>query len=51
MSPVIAGKGSAIFLHCMTGNYTAGFVAVPENDMLYILKRLDTAKNPIIIIK
>ena len=51
MSPVVAGKGSAIFLHCMTGNYTAGCVAVPENDMLYILKRLDAAKNPIIIIK
>ncbi len=51
MSPVLAGKGSAIFLHCMTGNYTAGCVAVPENDMLYILKHLDGNKDPIIIIQ
>lgn len=51
MSPVIAGKGSAIFLHCMTGDYTAGCVAVPENDMLYILKRLDATKHPVIIIE
>lgn len=51
MSPVIAGKGSAIFLHCMSGSYTVGCVAVPENDMLYILKHLDSSKNPIIIIE
>ena len=51
MSPIIAGKGSAIFLHCMTGSYTAGCVAVPENDMLYILKRLNSSKAPMIIIQ
>ena len=50
MSPIVSGKGSAIFLHCMTGSYTAGCVAVPERDMLSILKTLDTSKNPIIII-
>ena len=51
MSPVIPGKGSAIFLHCMTGSYTAGCVAVPEYDMLSILKRLDAGKEPIIVIQ
>ncbi len=51
MSPVIAGKGSAIFLHCMSGSYTAGCVAVSENDMLYIIKHLDSSKSPIIIIE
>lgn len=51
MSPVIAGKGSAIFLHCQTGSYTAGCVAVHEEDMLYILKHLNSSKNPIIIIE
>lgn len=50
-SPVVAGKGSAIFLHCMTGSYTAGCAAVPEADMLFILKWLDTAKEPIIMIE
>ena len=51
MSPVIPGKGAAIFLHCMSGSYTAGCVAVPESDMLYILKRLKSPQNPIIIIE
>ena len=51
MSPVVSGKGSAIFLHCMAGSYTAGCVAVPESDMLFILKSLDKAKNPVIIIE
>ena len=51
MTPVIAGKGSAIFLHCMTSSYTAGCIAVPEKYMLYILKQLDTSKYPIIIIE
>ena len=49
--PVISGKGSAIFLHCMTGNYTAGCVAVPENDMLYMLKHLNQDMDPMIIIE
>lgn len=51
MSPIIPGKGSAIFLHCMTGSYTAGCVAIPESDMFNIMKRLDSSKNPIIIIE
>jgi len=49
--PIEPYKGSAIFLHCMTGSYTAGCVAVPERDILSILKALDTSKNPIIIIE
>lgn len=48
--PIIPYKGSAIFLHCMTASYTAGCVSVPEADMLYILKWLDSAKHPIISI-
>ena len=50
MDPVEKYKGSAIFLHCMTDSYTAGCVAVPEKDMLEILKWLDSSKNPVIII-
>ncbi|MDO5558933.1 MAG: L,D-transpeptidase family protein [Oscillospiraceae bacterium] len=48
--PVIKNAGSAIFLHCAKGSYTAGCVAVPENDMLYILRWLDSSKNPMILI-
>ena len=40
-NPIVPYKGSAIFIHCMTGSYTAGCVAVPENDMFIILKWLD----------
>ena len=48
------GKGSAIFLHCQTKNhYTPGCVAIPENDMREVLRRvkagcvvvMDTGKN------
>ena len=51
MNPAVPYKGSAIFMHCMTGSYTAGCVAIPENDMLYTMKWLDSASNPIIIIE
>lgn len=47
--PVMPRKGSAVFFHC--GNKpTAGCVAVPEEDLLRILKWLDPAKNPSILI-
>ena len=51
MYPVVPGKGSAIFLHCMTGSYTAGCVAIPEKDMQNVLYSLDTECRPIIIIE
>lgn len=37
----IAGKGSAIFLHC-TGNtkYTSGCVSIPKSTMLKVMKRV-----------
>lgn len=49
MFPPVAGKGSAIFLHC--GNRaTAGCVAVPRSDMLELLLWLDPTKDPAILI-
>ncbi len=35
----IAGKGSAIFLHCLGPNkpWTGGCVAIPENKMLFVM--------------
>lgn len=50
MNPVVPYAGSAIFLHCQTGSYTAGCVAVPEKDMITILHWLDAEKIPMILI-
>lgn len=50
-NPVIKGKGSAIFFHLRmsTDEATTGCVAVSEPEMLQILKWLDPAKHPMII--
>jgi L,D-peptidoglycan transpeptidase YkuD (ErfK/YbiS/YcfS/YnhG family) len=45
----IAGKGSAIFLHCGLSP-TSGCVAVGESDMLKLLGWLKADKNPHILI-
>lgn len=43
------GKGSAIFLHCYSDNgHTGGCVAIPENDMRTILRKVN--KETIVII-
>ena len=47
--PVIPGKSSAIFLHCDMGIYTYGCVAIPEQNLINILNRINPAKNPVII--
>jgi L,D-peptidoglycan transpeptidase YkuD (ErfK/YbiS/YcfS/YnhG family) len=44
------GEGSAFFLHCATGRYTGGCVAIPESDMIDALRWLDKDKNPHILI-
>lgn len=41
----IAGKGSAIFLHCKT-DPTSGCIAAPQEAILKILKWLSEEKNP-----
>ena len=33
-------RGSAIFLHCKMRNYTAGCVAIPKQQMIWVLKNL-----------
>lgn len=52
-NPIVAGKGSAIFLHMKnsTTKYTAGCIALNETDLVKVLRWLDQSKNPIIIIK
>ena len=44
-------KGSAIFLHIKTKNYTAGCVATTEENLKYILNWLKPDSNPHILIK
>lgn len=40
-NPVARGIGSAIFLHCSKGGPTDGCVAVPEREMVELLKFID----------
>lgn len=48
--PVIPGKSSAIFIHCDVGSYTYGCVAIPQQNLVNIIKKLDPEKDPIVII-
>lgn len=49
--PVIAGKGSAIFIHIWRGpgEPTSGCIALAESDLLRIIAWLEPAKNPVIV--
>jgi L,D-peptidoglycan transpeptidase YkuD (ErfK/YbiS/YcfS/YnhG family) len=51
--PIIPGNGSAIFVHIWRGpdTATAGCVAVPEPQLRSLLKWLDAASQPVIILK
>jgi L,D-peptidoglycan transpeptidase YkuD (ErfK/YbiS/YcfS/YnhG family) len=44
-----AGLGSAIFLHVSTGGATAGCVALPQGQLLDVLRWLDPAQQPRIV--
>jgi len=44
------GLGSAIFLHVASGQSTAGCVALPYDDLLEVLRWLDPAQAPRIVI-
>ncbi|HEX7107106.1 MAG TPA: L,D-transpeptidase family protein [Acidothermaceae bacterium] len=48
-NPIVKGKGSAIFLHVSTGGGTAGCVSVGRADLLRVLRWLDPAKAPVIV--
>lgn len=51
--PVIPGHGSAIFLHIWKNNTTptAGCVAISEENILKLIRWLDPAKKPLIVIE
>ena len=44
-----SGLGSAIFLHVSTGGSTAGCVALPQGQLLDVLRWLDPAQQPRIV--
>ncbi len=48
-NPVVSGKGSAIFLHVSTGGGTAGCVSIAQSNLLKVLRWLDPARAPIIV--
>ena len=47
-APVVAGAGSAIFLHVSTGGATAGCVSLPTAELLDVLRWLDPTQQPAI---
>jgi L,D-peptidoglycan transpeptidase YkuD (ErfK/YbiS/YcfS/YnhG family) len=47
-SGAVRGKGSAFFLHVMNAYATGGCVALAQNDVIWILRWLQLAKNPLI---
>lgn len=48
MDPVVAGDGSAIFLHVSTGQPTVGCVSLPQDELLEVLRWLDPSQQPLI---
>ena len=48
--PATPNKGSGIFLHESSGNATAGCVSVPHADLVALLRWLDPAASPRIVI-
>ena len=48
-NPVVPGKGSAIFLHVSTGGGTAGCVSIAQPNLLKVLRWLDPARSPVIV--
>lgn len=42
-NPVVKGAGSAIFLHCIGNGPTAGCVAIPEDKLITILKKVKSS--------
>ncbi len=48
--PVVAGAGSAFFLHVTDGTPTAGCVAIPQANLVAIMQWLNPADHPRILI-
>jgi L,D-peptidoglycan transpeptidase YkuD (ErfK/YbiS/YcfS/YnhG family) len=46
--PSVRGAGSAFFLHVTNGRPTAGCVAIPRANLVWLLRWLKPAQRPII---
>lgn len=46
----VVGRGSGIFLHVTNGRATAGCVSIPRHAMRKVLRWLDPAKVPVVVI-
>ena len=46
--PVLAGRGSAFFLHVTEGKPTAGCVSMPRRDLKWLLRWLQPTDKPVI---
>jgi L,D-peptidoglycan transpeptidase YkuD (ErfK/YbiS/YcfS/YnhG family) len=49
-SPVVPGRGSAIFLHASVGAPTSGCVSVPLSDLDALLRWLQPRSDPVIVL-
>lgn len=49
-APVVAGKGSAFFLHLTQNQPTEGCVSIPQDELVRIMRWLDPSRHPRIII-
>lgn len=50
MRPVVAGKGSGIFLHAQTGRPTIGCISLRKSELRTVLRWLRPAAKPVIAI-
>jgi L,D-peptidoglycan transpeptidase YkuD (ErfK/YbiS/YcfS/YnhG family) len=50
MRPVVAGRGSGIFLHAATGRATNGCISLRRSDLLTVLRWLRPGEAPHIAI-
>jgi L,D-peptidoglycan transpeptidase YkuD (ErfK/YbiS/YcfS/YnhG family) len=48
--PIVTGRGSGIFLHASTGRPTLGCVSLPLPQLVRILRWLQPARSPLIVI-
>ncbi len=48
--PVVAGAGSAIFVHLSDGSATAGCIAFGRSELLTVLRWLDPAAAPVLVV-
>jgi len=49
-NPVVAGRGSGVFLHVGTGNSTAGCVSLAQGNLIKVLTWLNPSTKPRIVI-